>query len=624
MLKISSHDRLRAISPSQRKLVVSLLFFCIILALVINLVSNWSYRRGLIELREQGANRLELYINYLQGVLEKYESLPELLAIDDNLVRALMNPLEPTRIETLNRYLETINAVSDTLDTYLMNRDGLTIAASNWQEKHPFIGRNFSYRPYFQDAMAGKLGRYFAIGTTSSRRGYYFAYPVRKEEHILGAVAIKINIDSVEQKWSHRDENFVVSDPEGVVFITTKPEWRYKTLKPLEQDVLQRIVESRRYPDATLSPLAAEPAVLGDGMQILQVSSGSNKKEQRMVVLSQHMPQAGWDVHIFMDTAGLVKKVLMVCFIVGSGMTVAYVLLLLLLQRRHRLAELNRVQEEGRKMLEEANEQLESRVLDRTRQLTEANQQLRKEILERQETEIKLKRARKELIHAAKLAVIGQMSAGINHELNQPLAAIRSYTDNAMQFLLKGRQDDAKWNLEQISELTERMALIGAQLKLFARKSSGQIAAVPLHGVVDGALEILRPSLCKAEIELEVNITPTNLEVKANHVMLQQVLVNLLSNAVQALEGQEVKRVSLECRGENDRVVIAVQDNGPGIPAENRQIIFEPFFTTKTSGKGLGLGLTISDRIIRDFGGQIALTESRNGAKFEFSLERIP
>ncbi|EKD34724.1 MAG: hypothetical protein ACD_75C02217G0004 [uncultured bacterium] len=614
---------LQTLSSNHKKGIISLLLFCIVSILILNAVATFTYRRGLVELREQGNIRLELYINYLQGVLEKYESLPELLAIDSNLVRALLNPLEPTRIETLNRYLETINTVSDTLDTYLMNKDGLTIAASNWQEQHPFIGRNFSYRPYFKQAMTGTLGRYFAIGTTSSKRGYYFAYPVRKDDEILGAVAIKINIDTVEQKWAHRDETFLVSDPEGVIFITTKPEWRYKTLKPLEQDVLEKIVESRRYPDASLTPLATPSANPESDTQVLEIVSEPEKDRQRMVILSQYMPQAGWDVHILIDTKALVRKVITMCFVVGSGITVAYVLMLLLVQRRHRLTELSRVEEEARKVLQEANELLESRVLDRTQKLTEANEQLRKEILDRQQTEIKLKRTRKELIHAAKLAVLGQMSAGINHELNQPLAAIRSYTDNGKQFLEKGRLEEAMWNLEQIGELTERMAQIGAQLKLFARKSSGQIVAVPLHGVIDGALEILRPSLKKAEIDLKINISPDDLEVKANHVLLQQVLVNLLSNAMQAIDGQEVKQIVLDCRGEKDRVVIAVEDNGPGILEEHLQNIFEPFFTTKKSGQGLGLGLTISDRIVRDFGGHIILARSKNGARFEFTLERI-
>jgi two-component system C4-dicarboxylate transport sensor histidine kinase DctB len=226
------------------------------------------------------------------------------------------------------------------------------------------------------------------------------------------------------------------------------------------------------------------------------------------------------------------------------------------------------------------------------------------------------------LIHAAKLAVLGQMSAGINHELNQPLAAIRSYTDNGKQFLQQGRLEEAMWNLEQIGELTERMAQIGVQLKLFSKKSSGQIVAVPLHGAIDGALEILRPSLKKAGIVPSIEVDPIDLEVRANHVLLQQVLVNLISNAMQAMEGQEGKRLVVACTGQGEKVVIAVEDNGPGVADEHVHNIFEPFYTTKKSGQGLGLGLTISDRIVRDFGGQIILVRGTGGARFEFTLER--
>ncbi len=607
----------------KKKGIISFLFFSILLVQVLNALSVWTYRRGLIDLVAQGNVRLELYINFLQGILGKYESLPELLAIDNNLVRALLNPKEKKRIEILNRYLETINKVSDTLDTYLMNKDGLTIAASNWNESRPFIGRNFSYRPYFKQAMKGKLGRYFALGSTSSKRGYYFAYPVRKDDEILGAVVIKINIDSVEQSWAARDENFLVSDPDGVIFITTNPDWRFKSLKPLEQEVRQRITESRRYQEAVLVPLSKQVKNLWDKVQILDIDNGAGDNKRRVLKQSQFMSQAGWNVHILTDTRVLRKKVFLVNVIVGTGLTLAYILGTLLIQRNHRLTELHQIEEESKRALQEANELLESRVSDRTLKLTEANEMLRKEIIDRKQTEVKLKRTRKELIHAAKLAVLGQMSAGINHELNQPLAAIRSYTDNGKQFLQKGRLDDAMWNLEQIGELTERMAQIGVQLKLFSRKSSGMIDVVPLHGVIDGALEILKPILNKATVELAIDIKPDNLEVRANHVLLQQVLVNLISNAMQALEGQEIKKILLECHVVNEKVVVAVHDNGPGISTENLNKIFEPFFTTKKSGQGLGLGLTISDRIVRDFGGQITLVQTMEGARFEFTLDKI-
>lgn len=607
----------------KKKGLISFLLFIIVLIQILNVVSVWTYRRGLVALAQQGNVRLELYINYLHGILGKYESLPELLAIDNSLVRALLNPHEKKRIEILNRYLETINRVSDTLDTYLMNKDGLTIAASNWNEERPFIGRNFSYRPYFKQAMTGKLGRYFALGTASSKRGYYFAYPVRKDDEILGAVAVKINIDLVEQSWADRDENFLVSDLDGVIFITTKPEWRFKSLKPLEEDVVERIMISRRYPDAVIDPLSEKVTNLWEKVDILDIDDGTGNNMRKVMKQSQFMPQAGWNVHILTDTRILQKKVLLVNIMVGSGFCLAYILTLLMLQRNYRLTQLHRIEEESKKALQEANEQLETRVSDRTQKLTEANELLRKEIIDRKETEIKLKRTRKELIHAAKLAVLGQMSAGINHELNQPLAAIRSYTDNGKQFLQKGQLENAMWNLEQIGELTERMAQIGNQLKLFSRKSSGMIVVVPLHGVVDGALEILKPSLKKEAIDLTIDIRPDNLEVLANNVLLQQVLVNLISNAMQAMEGQTVKKILIECRGVDDKVVIAVQDNGPGVAEELLQEIFDPFFTTKKSGQGLGLGLTISDRIVRDFGGRITLVPSIEGARFEFTLDKI-
>lgn len=607
----------------KKKGLISGLLFIIVLIQILNVVSVLTYRRGLVELTKQGNVRLELYINYLQGILGKYESLPEMLAIDNSLVRALLNPNEKKRIEILNRYLETINKVSDTLDTYLMNRDGLTIAASNWNEERPFIGRNFSYRPYFKQAMSGKLGRYFALGSASSKRGYYFAFPVRKDEMILGAVAVKINIDLIEQSWADRDENFLVSDPDGIIFITTKPEWRYKSLKPLDEQVLERIMISRRYQDAAITTLSDHVTRLSDKVEILTIDDGSKKNQRRVLKQSQFMPQAGWNVHILTDTRVLRKKVLLVNIIVATGLSLAYMLTLLLLQRNSRLAQLHRIEEESKQALQEANEQLETRVSDRTQKLTLANELLRKEIIDRQETEIKLKRTRKELIHAAKLAVLGQMSAGINHELNQPLAAIRSYTDNGKLFLEKGQLDNAMWNLAQIGELTERMAQIGNQLKLFSRKSSGMIAIVPVHGVVDGALEILKPSLKKESIELAIDIRPDNLEVRANNVLLQQVLVNLISNAMQAMEGQPAKKIILEARAIGAKVVIAVEDNGPGIAKELLHEIFEPFFTTKKSGQGLGLGLTISDRIIRDFGGQITLVPSAQGTRFEFTLDRV-
>ena len=586
-----------------------------LMTLVLFGVSTTTYNKGLDELSQESSIRLELFVTYLRGVLEKYESLPELLARDKKLVNFLINPGGRDRIEALNRYLETINEISNAADTYLMDKEGLTIAASNWQEEHPFVGRNFSYRPYFKQAMKGHLGRYFALGTTSIKRGYYFAYPVRRENEILGAVVIKINIDTVEKKWGDHDETFLVTDPDNVIFITTNSDWRFKTLgevTPLTMDLIQK---SKRYPNSTIDPIDFLKVKKYDFGSIINIKNPAGNKKT-FLQQTDFMEEAGWNVQIMSNISPLRQKIVGVNVLVGSGFLFSYLLLSLLRQRRQRMAELKRYEDRARRALQEVNEKLETRVSERTSELLQTNEMLLKEIQDRKDTEAVLKSTRSELVHAAKMATLGQMSAGINHELNQPLAAIRSYSDNARELLNKDRTDEAVWNMTQISELTDRMAQLGVQLKEFSRKSNDQLDIVPLHGVIDGALEILSPAIRKIDIDIVVTLVPDNLEIYVNQVLFQQVIVNLISNAMQAIEDCEQRNITITAQNHESNVVIVVQDSGPGIAAENVSQVFEPFFTTKQPGQGLGLGLTITERILKEMNGRITIESSKTGARF--------
>lgn len=604
--------------------IFSGLIFLIILGTSLWTASIWQLNQGLDELAEEGAIKLDLYVTYLKGVLQKYESLPELLAVDKKLINALALEGDERQLAALNVYLETINTISATADTYLMDKNGLTIAASNWRDKLSFVGKNFSYRPYFTEAMQGRLGRYYALGTTSSRRGYYFAYPVVANQQILGAVVIKINIDSVENAWEQKDKIFLITDPDGVVFITTKQDWRFLSLKLLAEAVEKRIVASKRYPNASFTPLTKVKRQLDADRQIVQLATATENSGSEYLLQTRSMTEAEWNVHVLSDTKAVRDSVIWLNILVGSFLLLAFILFLLLQQRHSRLAELERIKEKARKILEEANEQLELRVEQRTSELTDMNLLLRREIQDRQRTEADLKNTRNELIHAAKLAALGQMSAGINHELNQPLAAIRSYTDNGMQFLQKGRYEDALGNLIQIAELTDRMARIGIQLKMFSRKSSGQIVVLPLHGVIDGALEILQPSLRSSKVVVEVRLKPEHLEVMANNVLLQQVMVNIIGNAIQAVQGAAQRQIWIEAEAKDATVIMLVRDSGPGIAAKDLPYIFDPFYTTKKSGQGLGLGLTISDRILRDMNGNLRVADVASGACFEILLPKAP
>ena len=582
-------------------------------------VSTYTYKKELKKYSVQGASKLELFVTYLKGVLEKYESLPELLARDKQLVSFLQKPGERGRIDAFNKYLETINGISNASDTYIMDREGLTIASSNWNTEHPFVGRNFSYRPYFQQAMKGHLGRYFALGTTSSKRGYYFAYPVRKENEILGAVVIKTDIDVVEKQWEYHNETFMVTDPENVVFLTTTSQWRFRIFGDIDPATKALIVESKRYPNSDLTPMDIRSVKMYPFGEVINLFK-NDVEFTTYLKQSVFMEEAGWNVQILSDIKPIRKKIIEVNIFVSSTILFSYLLLALFNQRRLRLAELKRFEIQARRVLQEANEKLESRVAERTKELTESNRKLLREIKDRKKTEEMLKKTRSELVHAAKMATLGQLSAGINHELNQPLSAIRSYADNGRQLLLKGRSSDAIWNLEQISELTDRMAQIGVQLKAFSRKTSGTLEIIPLHGVIDGALEILAPIIKRSGADITSRIQPEDIEVFANQVLLQQVLVNILGNAIQAVETETEKKVDLSASIDEDKVIIKITDTGPGIPGQNISKIFEPFFTTKQSGKGLGLGLTISDRIIREMGGEIYADHSQKGARFRIIL----
>ncbi len=614
---IPDHTALPEREVNLSKKWIALLLVSACCALLLWQVAKLVRERTLEEMQLSGQRQLNIYVTHLKGQLEKYEFLPELLSTNARLVELLKRPGDRERIEALNRYLETINTIANASDTYLMNSDGLTIAASNWQSEKPFIGRNFSYRPYFQQAMQGRLGRYYALGTTSGKRGYYFAYPVRYGTEILGAVVIKVDLTTLEQQWRGRPEEVVVTDPEGVIFITTRPDWRYFSLYPLSAEEKQRIDISRRYSGARVEALNirsrealdANTMLMSLGpMQVMERADG----EQGYLVQQVYMPEAGWRVHLLTPLRQMRQRVGW-SLVIASFAFAALVLMGLVLQQRHRRRrERARYEAQANQSLREARDRLEQRVEERT-------VDLRQEMAERQRMAEALRQTRDELIQAAKLAMLGQMSASISHEINQPLAAIRSYTDNARQFLQQDRYGDVAWNLDQIAELIDNMTQISSQLKLFARKTDGQRSPVSLHNVIESSKRILLPQLRRTGTEVRLPPLTQDVEVMADPVRLEQVLVNLIANAMNAMERQSERWVDIGVESGLDRLRLSIRDNGPGISEEHLKRIFDPFFTTKESG--LGLGLSISQHIVESMGGTLTARNSeRGGALFTLEL----
>ncbi|RVE91774.1 MULTISPECIES: sensor histidine kinase [Sinorhizobium] len=561
------------------------------------------------EASSQANTALRLAVAALSGHLNRYQALPALIADHDDVKELVTRPRDRRLRGAVNSYLKEINELLKSSDIYVITPDGNTIAASNYDGPTSFVGENFSYRPYFQDALKGDQSRFYALGTTSLKRGYYFGAPVRVGGEIRGVIVFKVDIETIEASWQGGEYRIFVSDPEGIIFMSGNPAWLYAGILPLTPDRLARTEGSRRYADARLRPLPAVQSELS-GHRLLRVSEGS---EREYLALSHYMPEADWTVNVLTDTASVRTQALTTVAAVMLLLCLAALAIAIIIQRRTRLRERILMQEQ-------AQEELERRVEERTADLARVNSQIEAEIAERRLTEQQLRQTQADLIQAGKLAGLGQMSAALSHEFNQPLAAAKTYADSAALLIERGRTAEASDNVRRISGLIDRMASISRHLRNFARKPNEKLGPVRLDEVVRDTLEIVETRLKAAGAEMDIDIGD-ELAVLAGSVRLQQVLVNVISNAADAVEGLDDRKLSVRAWREGGRAVLTVRDRGAGVAPAVAQRIFDPFYTTKGVGRGLGLGLSISYNIIKDFGGSLTVSNhSEGGAVFRIDL----
>ncbi len=548
--------------------------------------------QGKIEIQKQSEKQLKELVSFLDGALSRYESIPHVLSTNPMLANVLNDQQNPDKVQELNLYLEEIQHVTEASDIYLIDALGIAIAASNWQQSFSFIGKDYSFRPYYTDAISGNLGRYYAVGTSSDKRGFYFSYPIYQQggKGILGAIIVKVNIADIEQQSTSiaiaGQYQFLISDPEDIVFISSIDEWRLKSLTPLTQAKQYALNASKRYAERPIGELLMKPPYeSGSQAMLYQLQTGTD--HEQYMDIHQSMAKAGWRVHILAPIKPLLTSLPALMLLSAS----IYLLLALsILFNAERRRNLHRMQL--------AQSLLEQRVEERTQDLQQANNQL--------------KDTQDELIQAAKLTVIGSLSASINHELNQPLAALRSYAQNTQTFLARDMQDKALDNIKIIIELTDRLADIVGQFKSFTRKSQGADSATDIGRCIKQALTIVQPAIDKQGVELDVQLPNGNYQVWGDKVRLQQVFVNIMSNAIVAMQ-QSVKRQLVIRVTSEDKFCISIQDSGPGVRESQMEKIFEPYFTTNER-HGLGLGLSISQRIIESMQGQINVANAEEGS----------
>jgi two-component system C4-dicarboxylate transport sensor histidine kinase DctB len=421
-----------------------------------------------------------------------------------------------------------------------------------------------------------------------------------------------------------------------VIFLSSVPAWKYHTVRPLSGVVADSIYQTRQYAQQEIPPLPVtiEHTLEGDA-QIVRIAGG--RYAPRYLATRRAMGEPDWHLITMASVDPVDTDARNAAIVTGFGYVTLCLLAFYWRMRRARLREMIR----SRELLQRAYAELNQRVAERTADLSQANEQLKKEVSERTRAEQELRSAHDELIQASKLAALGQMAAGITHELNQPLAALRGFSDNTRVLLERGDQASARENLEAIAALTERMGKITNQLKLFVGRARPRSARAPLARALRNVLALLQKRLQGVEVVLTVVDaeagTRTRFDPSDEHpefvancddLRLEQVLINLLSNALDATAGDAAAgitppRIGIEIEATEATLAISVHDNGPGIPDDVLPRLFEPFFTTKEMGQGLGLGLAISSSIARDAGGSlVARNAPDGGALFVLTLRR--
>ena len=553
--------------PTSRLVVAAAIVASLLLMGASFVISDTIARnRAVTEAGNRGDVSAELLASALEREHERFR-LATLVLAQDADARAVLAGENGKRLADFNRKLEALSQDMGAAAIYLLDTKGLTLASSNWQRPETFVGQNYGFRPYFREALSKGHSEQFALGTVSRRPGLYIARHLQVGGQILGVIVSKVEFDNLEAEWRKAGVTVFATNANGVILITSNRDWRFKTVQPLSQATQSKMLRDLDY---GTNPLEVLPLYQNGQVGAVQDANIASKKYAEAVKQLAN----DWQLHVLTETQDSIRAAVLSSRIsVLATLLALFALCLAIVYLRRSAA-----------FKSERNLAIQQR--DMSERLVQLN----------------------------KLAALGQIAAGVGHEINQPLAAISAYTSNAVTFLDRGQTDDVRDNLNRVIGLASRIGTITAELLGFARKATGTITAVSLTKVIEGALLLLRDRI--ATLNAVVHQPKDDALVQAEAVRLEQVLVNLMANALDA--GQSGVEIGLSIELKDGFVELRVADNGPGLSAETRDSLFQPFSTTKRDG--LGLGLVISRDIMADFGGELVAASPAQGATFIMRL----
>ncbi|KPY74741.1 ATP-binding region, ATPase-like:Histidine kinase A, N-terminal, partial [Pseudomonas syringae pv. syringae] len=538
-----------------------ILMLMIGLGYIAYLVSEHS---GIKSLRETGERQLELHARTVESEISKYTYLPSVLELESS-VSQLLNEPGPELQQQVNRYLEGLNRRSRSRAIYVMDTTGRVLATSNWRDPDSYQGEDLSFRAYFQDAVRGLPGRFYGIGTTTGESGYYLAHGLEDKGRIIGVAVIKVRLEALEERWQRARLEAFVSDENGIIILSSDPARRLKSVRPLTAEVKERLARSLQYywwPLNELVPLERETLSEGVETLVFPANISVDREHKKVSYLAQSRPlsDTAWHLTLLTPLEDLRREAANQGMLVAVACALVTFLLIAWNERRKvistRLA--------AREALQAANNELERKIAERTEHLRASNERLKAQIRERRQAEDTLRRAQDELVQAGKLAAIGQMSTSIAHELNQPLAALRTLSGTTVRFLERGALDTASTNLRTINDLVDRMGRITASLRAFARRGDDQGQA-QLSKAVDAAAQLLGVRLEQSGLIVHRDFVDATLTI--DQTRLEQILVNLIGNALDAMFDLPQPELWLTRSVVDGRYRLRVRDNGHGVDA---------------------------------------------------------
>lgn len=560
-------------------------------------------RTGEAQLVAVANERLALYAATLEAELARFAYLPSLVATQTEVQALLARPDDPALRLQASRTLARVGVRAGASEVLLLSADHTVLARSDGQP-----AADTPLPTLLAAALRSGTPEFFAVDAPLASTRYHFVHELRQGGVVRGRVLVGISLAPLEATWvdlglRSQSERLLVVDEQDRVVLSSVPGWRYRRFNP----PLDAVDAPPAAPALRLPVLRAiEP-----GVDLVQAPAVDGAPAARAIAQSQPIVPLAVRLVALSDPSALQRNAQTAAWGGGAGGALVSLLLLYLLHRRRALRQLF----QARNALQQAHDQLERQVDERTAELRRANDELTRQIAQRVQAE-------DELLQAGKLAVLGQMSAGISHEINQPLTALRALSSNALRLLDHGRTDAVAGNLKAIDEMAERMGRIIQQLKSFARKDALSFGPVGLGTAVHNVLLMLSHRLQAEPVTLQLEV-PEGLRVRAELNRLEQVLLNLLGNALDAVAGRPLRRVRVSARQQGARVHIEVDDSGPGLDDGQLARLFEPFFTTKPAGQGLGLGLVISAKIVREFGGTLRAERLAEGLRMTFDLEGV-